>query len=384
MKLLRLVILIFILLPLFVFAQVKKVVITGEVLDQTTHKFAYILTGNGPGNTAFYKSALKNGAFNFEIPVKLDLTDTVLHAFIFLSKESDMSLNIYRKKVQQREIRTSKFIIDTTSLDLNFNEKKHELIINGGRFNREQRAFTEIEKEYERRFREDDQTEITSQKMNEINDWRIITTARLIREHSTSLLALEHLRGLARLPVPGFTYKYRAYIDTAFKSIAPELQRRPSYLRYLATFEEEVGNSIPRRPEYLPVLSFEDLNGKKRTLSELYPEKKYLVLEFWATWCGPCIQQQPGLEKLAAKYKDAQTGIAGIATDYKKADWINYRKRRKSGYPDVWLTEVSRNIGLKELSITTIPRYIVVETATGKIIEHDLEFEEIESRLKEL
>ena len=64
----------------------------------------------------------------------------------------------------------------------------------------------------------------------------------------------------------------------------------------------------------LPDASMPDLNNKTVKLSELR-QRGPLVLDFWATWCMPCIKAMPELEKLHQKYKDRGLQVIGINED---------------------------------------------------------------------
>lgn len=70
-----------------------------------------------------------------------------------------------------------------------------------------------------------------------------------------------------------------------------------------------------------PYIDVELLNakGEKVMLSSLVPKGKYVMLEFWASWCGPCRGEIPHLRKVHNKYKDFE--IISISVDGKDADW---------------------------------------------------------------
>lgn len=70
-----------------------------------------------------------------------------------------------------------------------------------------------------------------------------------------------------------------------------------------------------------PYIDIELLNtkGEKVMLSSLVPKGKYVMLEFWASWCGPCRGEIPHLVKVHNKYKDFE--IISISVDAKEEDW---------------------------------------------------------------
>src|SRR6516225_11184893 len=74
-----------------------------------------------------------------------------------------------------------------------------------------------------------------------------------------------------------------------------------------------------RDPDTAPDLKAKDLNGKELSL-EVY-KGKVVLLNFWATWCGPCRAEIPDLIELQSKYKDKLTIIA-LATDEDEPDEV--------------------------------------------------------------
>jgi len=77
-----------------------------------------------------------------------------------------------------------------------------------------------------------------------------------------------------------------------------------------------------------PDLAMEDPSGKPMKLSELN-KGRYILVDFWASWCGPCRMSNPGLvamqkEYTAKKYKNAKKGfeVVNVSLDQKKDAWM--------------------------------------------------------------
>lgn len=62
-----------------------------------------------------------------------------------------------------------------------------------------------------------------------------------------------------------------------------------------------------------PEIQLKDLSGKPVTLSAL--KGKVVIVDFWASWCGPCRQSMPVLEKLSKTYKEKGLVVLGVNTD---------------------------------------------------------------------
>lgn len=123
---------------------------------------------------------------------------------------------------------------------------------------------------------------------------------------------------------------------------------------------EDDGGASAEGPEKLkgqdaPVLELKDLNGADVKLSEL--KGKVVVLDFWATWCGPCVQLMPHVVEMNAKYKDKDVAIYGVncgETPEKIKAFLE-----KKGF-DLNILLDSDNATQKRFGISGIPTTIVV------------------------
>jgi thiol-disulfide isomerase/thioredoxin len=76
----------------------------------------------------------------------------------------------------------------------------------------------------------------------------------------------------------------------------------------LSTSGAAVGSSLPK-------LKLKDLNGRREDLQAYQEQAKIIVLNFWATWCGPCNEEMPMLVKEQAKYKSSGVQVIGVSID---------------------------------------------------------------------
>ena len=74
------------------------------------------------------------------------------------------------------------------------------------------------------------------------------------------------------------------------------------------------GLAVARRGEVIPTLVLPDLDGRQVTLPAAHSGRPLLV-NFWASWCGPCIQEMPELDRFAASQGAAGVQVVGIALD---------------------------------------------------------------------
>ena len=92
-----------------------------------------------------------------------------------------------------------------------------------------------------------------------------------------------------------------------------------SYATYRYSSIQEAKSQTLIRPEF----AMKDINGKIRNIKEW--DGKVILLNFWATWCPPCLKEIPGFIELQEQYGDQGFQVIGIAVDNEKAvrDYVN-------------------------------------------------------------
>ena len=103
-------------------------------------------------------------------------------------------------------------------------------------------------------------------------------------------------------------------------------------------------------------LDLADPNGKSIKLSSL--KGKFIYIDVWATWCGPCIKELPYLDSLKEKFKEFKDiAFLSLSIDRNTADWINYlTKNQLTGYQ--YIIDLS---SLEPYYVSEIPRTILID-----------------------
>ncbi|MGN6291730.1 MAG: TlpA family protein disulfide reductase [Chitinophagaceae bacterium] len=117
-----------------------------------------------------------------------------------------------------------------------------------------------------------------------------------------------------------------------------------------------------------PGLIWKDVNGKKKSLKELRNEGvKYALLDFWGSYCIPCIENIPLLKKIDDKYRPIGLRIVSISVDKDEAAW---RKRMSEEKMDQWITgiEIAQNTIEEQMGIEIIPSYFIIDLRSWIII----------------
>lgn len=111
----------------------------------------------------------------------------------------------------------------------------------------------------------------------------------------------------------------------------------------------------------------ETLDGEIRKLSDFVGQSRCLVLEFWASWCNPCIAEIPRLKKIYDVYKENGLEIVSISLDHSKKAWKQAVERVDAPWQHFHRVEECSTEPKKSYKIKGIP-YIVVLDKEGTIV----------------
>ncbi len=136
-----------------------------------------------------------------------------------------------------------------------------------------------------------------------------------------------------------------------------------------------------------PEIKLPSPNGDSIALSSL--QGKLVLVDFWATWCSPCVKEQPELVTLYRKYKDATFiqgdgfEIYGVSLDSKRSSWEEFIRKNRITWTQVsdlkfWTSPIAQTYNLQEL-----PFNVLID-GQGIIQAKDLHGEDLEKKLQML
>jgi thiol-disulfide isomerase/thioredoxin len=124
------------------------------------------------------------------------------------------------------------------------------------------------------------------------------------------------------------------------------------------------------------------LDGKPLRLTDL--RGKVVLLDFWASWCGPCRRENPNVVKVYEKYKDAGFTVMSVSLDKDKTAWQEAIKRDNLSWPNhVSDLKAWSNEAAQLYKVTGIPFTVLIDKE-GKIIKTNARGEELELLLKNI
>lgn len=119
-----------------------------------------------------------------------------------------------------------------------------------------------------------------------------------------------------------------------------------------------------------PSFNYDNYAGGKTKLEDF--KGKYVYIDVWATWCGPCRAEIPSLKKIEEKYHDKNISFVSISVDVQKdiEKWKALIKDKELGGVQLFADNNWNSQFIKEYGINSIPRFILIDP-TGKIVNAD-------------
>lgn len=162
-----------------------------------------------------------------------------------------------------------------------------------------------------------------------------------------------------------------------YEALSADIRNTPKGLEIAKLIESEAVKEGGIAPDFTQ----EDVDGKPFQFSSI--KGKYVLIDFWASWCVPCRKENPNVVKAYQKYKEKNFEIVGISLDTQRESWIKAIADDKLEWINVsdlkgWKNEVSMDYGIK-----AVPSNFLVDPE-GKIIGVNLRGEDLEKKLAEI
>jgi thiol-disulfide isomerase/thioredoxin len=187
-----------------------------------------------------------------------------------------------------------------------------------------------------------------------------------------------------------FNYPSLNYPQETYAALSQEVNQ--DYVRSKKAVDEQrqqerskFEQSIQATNTGRPYRDFEapDIHGKLWKLSGLIKKGHVTLIDFWASWCVPCIQELPVLKKLYAAYHDKGFDIVSFSFDTRKASWLNAVSKHQMTWTQLsdlkgWKSQVAKDYG-----ISAIP-FLVVVDQNGKIAVKNMHGDKLASMIEGL
>ncbi len=130
-----------------------------------------------------------------------------------------------------------------------------------------------------------------------------------------------------------------------------------------------------------PDIILPDPDGKNIALSSL--RGKYVLIDFWASWCKPCRLENPNVVKMYKKYSGKNFEIYGVSLDRDRDKWLEAIKEDKLTWPHVSDLQFWNSAAAQLYNIQSIPFTLLIDPE-GNVVQKNLRGRNLENKLEEL
>ena len=130
-----------------------------------------------------------------------------------------------------------------------------------------------------------------------------------------------------------------------------------------------------------PDIALNTPEGEELKLSDL--RGKVVLIDFWASWCGPCRRENPNVKRVYEKYKDQGFDILGVSLDRKNEAWLNAIAKDGLEWHHISDLKGWQSAAAAAYGVRSIPATFLLD-AEGKIIARNLRGEALEAKLREV
>lgn len=285
------------------------------------------------------------------------------------------------------------FILEPGALELIMQPGRSAFVIEGGAYNdvvfnswKRSEAYLEAEEEQRRLYRPVEGEEEQARRGRV--DAASAAQSRMfdIEGEVRAEIATTHPDPLMRRLVIESTWLYGPWVLEALRGLAEMTPDDAWVQERLAQSEAAAARRAKARriATGTNIIDFtaETLDGESVRLKDVFAETSYVLLEFWASWCGPCRVEIPHMKEAYAEHKASGFEIVSFTIDNDREDWV-----LASGEEDIpWL-----NLGMGEdaeaptaYSVTGVPKNYLVDAGTGEIVATDLRGHHLDVKLEAL
>ena len=177
------------------------------------------------------------------------------------------------------------------------------------------------------------------------------------------------------------------WILEAYRGLVKMTPEDPWVVEELARAEEAEAKRAVERKRFAVGQGIRDfvaetLDGKLVQLADVRANSKLVLVEFWASWCGPCRVEIPHMKEAYARHRDKGFEIISFTIDDDRTDWEVASEEEDLPWPNLGMGQDAE--APLAYNVTGVPKNYLVESSTGEILAKDLRGHELDETLAEL
>ena len=195
--------------------------------------------------------------------------------------------------------------------------------------------------------------------------------------------------GMFMLQQQSYSIPSKALLDK-LATMSEDMQKLPVAVRMKDSAErkfktEPQAEGSDYVPHYINI-SHPTPSGREVSLQSVVENKKnrYVLLDFWASWCGPCMAEMPVLREAYALYHKQGFEIYGVSFDANKELWEKAIEKQEMKWINVSTLERFDNAAAKDYVVESIPTNFLIDCSNGVIVAKNLRGEAVLDKLAEL
>lgn len=219
----------------------------------------------------------------------------------------------------------------------------------------------------------DEQRESKMKEMNELQDKMMEITKAGIAKNITNLVGIHLLKN-------NYYYLEADELDPLMPQIPAEFANDEVIIKIKKNVEKMKATAVGKK---FTDFEMATPDGKAVKLSDYAGKGKVVLVDFWASWCGPCRRDMPNLVETYAKYKNKGLEIVGVSLDQSGEAWKDAIKKLNITWPQMSDLKYWNSEGAQLYAVSSIPHTMLID-GEGTIIARGLHGEELQEKLAEV